>query len=404
MPEPLTPDQLDQLPAPWRTPLRQFTIALQTAGRAPATIAEYQHFVACLAREVPADPWTLTGSHVRDFLDAQRWAHATRRKAVNALRRFYAHGIAAGHLDRSPMLGIALRADGARRSGPARPIVPPAWRLPLADFQTYLRATGRAASTRDTRRIHLAMLATDFACPWSVTTHDLALWLGRDGIAPETRRARRASVRAFYAWATLAGHMDASPAAPLDAVPTPRALPRPATDIAVAHALARADSRVRLAIMLGALAGLRRAEIAAVHRDDLTGSALLVKGKGSHERSVPLHPELFAALATELARRDNDPAAMPSGWLFPHPLDPARHITPSYLGRLITRALPRGTTPHMLRHRFATQTYAAGRDLLAVQTLLGHSKPETTARYAGIPSDALRTAVAGASLPTYPQK
>ncbi|HET6299160.1 MAG TPA: site-specific integrase, partial [Kribbella sp.] len=52
-------------------------------------------------------------------------------------------------------------------------------------------------------------------------------------------------------------------------------------------------------------------------------------------------------------------------------------------------------TGHSLRHRFASAAYAVDRDLRAVQELLGHSKPETTARYVATPDGALRAAVAG---------
>ena len=50
------------------------------------------------------------------------------------------------------------------------------------------------------------------------------------------------------------------------------------------------------------------------------------------------------------------------------------------------------------RHRFATQAYRTGRDLRAVQELLGHAKPETTARYAAVPDGSLAAAVAGVGL------
>ena len=53
---------------------------------------------------------------------------------------------------------------------------------------------------------------------------------------------------------------------------------------------------------------------------------------------------------------------------------------------------------HTLRHRFATTAYGVERDLRAVQELLGHSKPETTARYVAVPEGALRTAVAGVTV------
>ena len=73
------------------------------------------------------------------------------------------------------------------------------------------------------------------------------------------------------------------------------------------------------------------------------------------------------------------------------------HLTPGHVGKLIGRALPDGVTAHMLRHRCATAAYAGTRDLRAVQELLGHARPETTAAYVATPGEAIRAAVAAAA-------
>lgn len=52
---------------------------------------------------------------------------------------------------------------------------------------------------------------------------------------------------------------------------------------------------------------------------------------------------------------------------------------------------------HTLRHRCATVAYAKTRDLRAVQELLGHAKPETTAIYTAVPDDAVRDAMRAAA-------
>jgi integrase/recombinase XerC len=48
---------------------------------------------------------------------------------------------------------------------------------------------------------------------------------------------------------------------------------------------------------------------------------------------------------------------------------------------------------HQLRHRFATQAYQASRDLRAVQSMMGHTRPETTAGYAAFDQPAAAAAV-----------
>lgn len=166
-----------------------------------------------------------------------------------------------------------------------------------------------------------------------------------------------------------------------------RARPRPTPEVAFRVALAGADARTRLAILLAGVCGLRRGELARVRRADLeadlVGWSLRVRGKGGHVRMVPVPDELAA-----LIRR------RPEGWLFPS--SHGGHLTPHHLGKLISRHLPEGMTTHTLRHRCGTVAYATTGDLLAVQTLLGHAKPETTAIYVGVPMDSVRRAMTGA--------
>ncbi|WP_420868971.1 tyrosine-type recombinase/integrase [Brachybacterium muris] len=68
------------------------------------------------------------------------------------------------------------------------------------------------------------------------------------------------------------------------------------------------------------------------------------------------------------------------------------------VGELINEALPGTWSAHTLRHRFATEAYRGSRDLLLVQTLMGHSKPETTAIYVGLDTAQARSVVDGISL------
>lgn len=367
--------------------------------------ANYAKRIGWLAGDhADRSPWTLTTDDLAEWLDRQAWSLGTRRHVVVAARAFYAWALRAGLCDRSPLAGVAVTTP--RAPGPAPISLPEPWRQPLADWQTWLKGAARTDATVRTRCDHLTNLAHLHADPWAVTEGDLARWLSRSDWSPATKRTKRASVRSFYAWAVRAGHRATNPAADLDPIRQRRALPRPTPPDVLRAAVAGADDRTRLALSLAIYAGLRRAEIAGLHSRDVLAASIRVRGKGGNERLIPLHPVLGRELRTELERRREgidigrgwgSTIPAPDGWIFPT-ADGERHLTPRWVGDLLSRALGPGWTAHTIRHNFATQAYQTRRDLRAVQELLGHSKPETTARYAAVPDGALAAAVLGVEL------
>lgn len=200
---------------------------------------------------------------------------------------------------------------------------------------------------------------------------EVAGWLRTfEHCAPETRRAARSALSAFYRWCVEVDEsVPRSPMGKIPPVKVPQGAPRPIPAPALAAALETADARMRCWLLLGLDAGLRRAEIARVRREDIHGRVLIVVGKGGRARMVPLSRRLAAALA------DVDVAAGPL-W----------SVTPDWVGRKVAqhlRACGVDATAHRLRHSFACRVYvASGGDLLKTQRLLGHASPTTTARYA----------------------
>lgn len=264
--------------------------------------------------------------------------------------------------------------------------IPAAWAAAIDDFCDALRAGGAPASTISTRRSHVSRVARCLGgSPFEVEGDQLVSWCGRQDWAVETRRGVRGSMLAFYRWAVAAGRTDANPAEALPRVRPATPSPRPAAEIAYREALSRADERGRLMLRLAAEAGLRRAEVAQAHsRDlvqDLEGWSLVVHGKGGRQRVIPLTDSLAAAIR-----------ARGRGYLFPGRDN--GHLSPRWVGKIVTTLLPGDTTMHQLRHRFATRAYSVDRDVFTVQELLGHASPATTRRYVMVPSSALRATVA----------
>lgn len=239
------------------------------------------------------------------------------------------------------------------------------------------------------RRYQLTRFAADHpgTSPWEMDAIMLTAWLASHGWGRETLRSYRSALRSFYGWAHAAGLTSTDPARLLRPVPATVGRPRPAGEPVIDAALTIASPRVRLMIILGSRYGLRRAEIAQVHRRDLQTDefgawSLLVHGKGNKPRVVPLLDDMAHAI------RDSQ-----TPYLFPSPH--GGHLTPAHVGKLVHRALGEATT-HQLRHRFGTVTYRRTKDIRAVQMLLGHASVATTQIYTAPADDAMRQAIRSA--------
>ena len=262
------------------------------------------------------------------------------------------------------------------------------WSTAIADWIGSMNAAGVPATTQRTRREHMQRCARvgGWSSPALVTGEGLVRWFSCQSWAAETRRSHRNTHRAFWAWWTLTGRGEVNPAEALPRVKASAGVPRPVDEISYRAALRDAAPRVRLILRCAAEVGLRRAEIAQIHRrdllQDLGGWSLIVHGKGERPRVVPL-PAGLAAEIGEQCRR----------WGYMLPGDDGGHLSPRYVGKLASRALPDDWTLHALRHRFATRAYSLDRDVFTVQQLLGHASPATTRRYVALDTSSMRSTV-----------
>jgi integrase/recombinase XerC len=265
----------------------------------------------------------------------------------------------------------------------------------IAAHLAWLRLNGAGPLTVTAREGALARMAFLMGCPLLEASADALLaWRAGLQLAPNSVLSYLSHARQFYAWAAAEGLLDGSPAKGIPAPRRPRQIPRPIAEDDLMLALATAPARIRPWLVLAGWAGLRAKEIALLRREHvLEGRPVPIlrvahdATKGYTERLVPISTFVAGELRPLLPR---------NGWVFPRldgrpgPLLPARvsHVANAHLHDCGTTS-----TLHSLRHRFATQAYAASRDLRAVQELLGHAAPETTAGYAAYHPAAAAAAV-----------
>lgn len=145
----------------------------------------------------------------------------------------------------------------------------------------------------------------------------------------------------------------------------------------------------RAVVMTTYAAGLRISEVCRLRTTDLDAQRGLIHirdGKGARDRYVMLSPQLLLFLRQywSLARKQ-DPDAKTGALLFPGETA-AGCISEEAVRKALkaaaqTAGVSKRTTPHVLRHSFATHLLEAGEDIRTIQVLLGHRSIRTTARY-----------------------
>lgn len=216
-------------------------------------------------------------------------------------------------------------------------------------------------------------------------------------VSPEALRTDTSHLRQFYRWVQREGFRVDDPTARLIMPRVHRRLPRPIADALLAEAMLGADPHTKAILALAALAGLRACEIAQLDWSEVglvdeKPHLRIEEGKGGKGRHVPLSAPLIAVLR-ELPVRRGPVIPRLNGEPGPNPAHRISTRANEYLHQMGIRE-----TLHQCRHRFATAAYRACQDIRAVQELLGHASPTTTAIYAASASAVAIEAVDAAGL------
>jgi integrase/recombinase XerD len=223
------------------------------------------------------------------------------------------------------------------------------------------------------------------------------------GLSPRSTARAVACVRGFYRFLVLDRRLDASPADDLHAPRAWPALPRLLSLDEVDRLLAAPDVatprglRDRAMIELLYATGLRVSELVGLRAPELNLEAgyLTCTGKGDKQRLVPMGEQAVAWVQRYL--RDGRPALL-AGRSTPRMFVNVRGGGLSRVGfwkilkaQGVRAGLPRGLSPHVLRHSFATHLLDRGADLRSIQMMLGHADLSTTQIYTHVLDARLRT-------------
>ena len=233
--------------------------------------------------------------------------------------------------------------------------------------------------------------------PDQITTFDLRGYVAamhEANYSAGTVSRRLASLRSFFRFGLREGWVKENPAKPLRNPRKPRNLPHVLSTEEVRQLLESPPANDPMGLRDRAIletlysAGLRISELVGLNDSDLDlrGEIVRVRGKGRRERLAPLGSHAVRAIRRWLNVRKIHPCLVsnPDRPLFVNRF--GQRLTTRSVARMLEKylkqtGLDQRTTPHSLRHSFATHLLNAGADIRSVQELLGHKSLVTTQIY-----------------------
>jgi integrase/recombinase XerC len=241
--------------------------------------------------------------------------------------------------------------------------------------------------------------------PASISPLDLRQYVSDLHIAGYARSSisrRLASLRSFFRFAQREGTVDSNPAKPLRNPRKQRALPHFLTSEEVERLLLAPDTSEKMGARDLAIletmysTGVRVSELVGMNVQDLdlAEGVTRIRGKGKRERFAPLGSFAVGAIEHWLETRADGELDREDP-VFVNRL--GTRLSTRSVGRMLEKyiaqtGLNRRTTPHTLRHSFATHLLDRGADIRSVQELLGHRSLVTTQIYTHLTTATLRKA------------
>lgn len=227
------------------------------------------------------------------------------------------------------------------------------------------------------------------------TLHDL-------GISPRSQARLIAGIRAFFKFLRIEGYISSDPSELLESPQLPKHLPDVLSigeiDAMIAAIPPGKEESLRNEAIIETLygSGLRVSELVdlRISRLSLDDRLMIVEGKGSKQRMVPMSPssvELIREYLPERNRLNIKPAGRDVVFLNRRGA-PLSRVMVFYIIRDLAAlaGIQKKVSPHTMRHSFATHLLEGGANLRAIQEMLGHESIATTEIYLHLDRSRLR--------------
>ncbi len=280
----------------------------------------------------------------------------------------------------------------------------------IEDFCRHLvLERGLSAHTADAYAVDAGHLL-DFATERGVALEEISendlhelLCTVRDlGIQPRSQARMIAGIRAFFRYLKMDGRIERDPSELLESPRLGRSLPD-VLSVAEIDAMTAAidpakEESLRNRAIIETLygSGLRVSELVDLRlsRLNLKDGYLIVEGKGSKQRLVPMSPVASELILDYMEQRIRGPIKPGnSDILFLNRRGAAMsRVMVFYIVRDLATAagIEKKVSPHTLRHSFATHLLEGGANLRAIQEMLGHESIATTEIYIHLDRSRLR--------------
>lgn len=198
------------------------------------------------------------------------------------------------------------------------------------------------------------------------------------------------SLSAMVNWAIEQGYCS-DPLPKVKKLPYKRPLPTVLTRDETRAFIEGANTFYRAFFLCLYHAGMRLKEVTKLKWSDvnMNGEYITTLGKGNKQRIIPMSATLLEALTTLKKEQGDNPLVFPSS-VTGKPLTDIRRAIKYAKNKAKLKV---HINPHKLRHSFATHLLEAGKDLRAIQALLGHADISTTQIYTHVALPHLKQAV-----------